>query len=369
MTQVLATKALNRATLDRQMLLRRTDMSATDAVTHLVALQSQIPHNHYMALWTRLESFDAEDFSRRFEAREFVRVGLLRGTIHTVTARDCLALRPVLQVLLDRQLKSTFGKGLVGVDLAVAAARARALIEARPMTFAEIGQALHAEWPDNDRQALGQVARAALVAVQVPPRGLWQHGGLPRHTTAEHWLGAALGTDTSADELVLRYLAAFGPASVNDVQAWCGLTKLREVVERHRKDLVTFTDDRGVELFDLPDAPRPGEDVPAPPRFLPEYDNVFLGHKDRRRIVLDRIWSEIWWGNTQWPVFTVDGYIAGRWAVDTDAKRNQAALTLTPLTKIDRKQRADVETEGARLLAFQASGADHDIRWDDSRLR
>jgi hypothetical protein len=351
------------------MLLRRSDLSATDAVTHLVALQSQIPHNHYMALWTRLERFDAVDFSRRFEAREFVRVGLLRGTIHTVTARDCLALRPVVQVSLDRQLKSAFGKGLVGVDLAVAAARARALIEERPMTFAEIGKALHAEWPDNHPQALGMVARVVLAAVQVPPRGLWQRGGLPRHTTAEHWLGAALGTDTSADELVLRYLAAFGPASVNDMQTWCGLTKLREVVDRHSKEFVTFTDDRGVELFDLPGGPRPGEDVPAPPRFLPEFDNVFIGHKDRRRIVLDSIWGDIWSGNTQWPVFTVDGYIVGRWAVGVDAKRNRATLTLTPYTAVTQNQRADVDAEGARLLAFQSSGADHDIRWDDSRLR
>lgn len=364
MGDVLGVRALNRATLDRQLLLRRARMDAAQAVEHLVGLQTQVPPNHYTALWTRLESFDAEDFSRRFERREFVRISLQRSTIHTVTARDCLALRPVLQAPQDRTLRGAFGKRLAGVDLERVAGRARALVEQRPRTFSEIGRILVEEWPQSDPQALGIAARNLLALVQVPPRGLWQRGGLARHTTAQHWLGRELGTDTAPDELVMRYFAAFGPASVYDVQLWCGLTRLREVVERHRDELIVLRDDNGVELFDLPDAPRPPADVPAPPRFLPEFDNVFIGHRDRARVISDKdAHRGIWAGNTAYPVFLADGFIRGTWRLEVDQRRTRATLTIRPFAALPGQQRNQLEEEGAGLLDFHAPGAEHDIRW------
>ncbi|MEU5884690.1 winged helix DNA-binding domain-containing protein [Spirillospora sp. NPDC047279] len=363
MGEVLSRRALNRATLDRQLLLRRVRMDAAEAVEHLVGLQAQVPHNHYTALWSRLEGFDAEAFSARFERREFVRLGLLRGTIHTVTARDALALRPLFQILLTRMLKSSFGRPLATVDVEAAAERARALVEEEPLTFGEIGKILIADWPESEPAALGMVARHLLAMVQVPPRGLWQQGGLARHTTLQHWLGEELAVDATPDALVMRYFAAFGPASVRDLQTWCGLTRLAEVVDRHRGELAVFRDENGVELFDLPDAPRPGADVPAPPRFLPEYDNVFIGHKDRARIAGDEATRAVWLANVDYPVFLSDGFIQGTWTLDTDRRHTRATLTIKPFAALPRDRRDPLEAEAEKALAFHAPGSDHAVEW------
>jgi hypothetical protein len=371
--RVLTVQELNRATLHRQLLLRRSTTDAAEAVEHLLGLQTQVPHNHYTALWTRLEGFDADDFSRRFEQREFVRLSLQRSTIHTVTARDCLGIRPLLQTVQDKSLKGAWGKRLVGVDLDETAELARELVEERPLTFKELGvllaerreardQAEH--HPSTDPQALAMAARNMLALVQVPPRGLWQKGGLPTHTTAEHWLGAGMAP-IALDDLVLRYLGSFGPASVMDTQMWCGLTRLRESFDRLRDTLVVFRDENGVELFDLPDAPRPAADVHAPVRFLPEFDNVFIGHKDRSRIIDDRAaYENTWKGNVARPVFTVDGFINGSWQIDVDKKRSEAVLTVKSFGKLSPAHRDELADEGTRLLEFHAPGAGHDIRWE-----
>ncbi|MGK5529983.1 winged helix DNA-binding domain-containing protein [Streptomyces sp. URMC 129] len=363
-TRRLSLRELNRALLDRQLLLRRSAMDAGAAVEHLVGLQTQVPGNHYTALWSRLEGFDPDAFSRRFEAREFVRISLQRSTIHTVTARDCLALRPVLRPGHERPFRSAWGKRLTGVDLDRVAARARELVEQRPRTFQELGAELGEEWPDADRPALAQVARHALALVQVPPRGLWQRGGAARHTTAESWLGAEQSDDTAPDGLVLRYLAAFGPASVKDAQMWSGLTRLREVFDRLLPRLERFQDANGVELFDLPDAPRPGEDVRAPARFLPEYDNLFIGHADRSRVISAVAKARTWAGNRGLPVFLADGFVRGVWRIDADARRTAATLTLTPFDRLTTAERDGLAAEGARLLTFHTPGAVHDLRWE-----
>jgi hypothetical protein len=363
--RVLSERELNRATLDRQLLLRRADIDAAEAVEHLVGLQTQIPPNHYVGLWTRLAGFDAEDFSQRFQDREFVRISLQRSTIHTVTARDCLPLRQLLQPVQDRNLKGAFGKRLQGIDLKELAERARVFVEEEPRTFNDLGKLLAESYPDYDVQALGVAARNNLALVQVTPRGLWLQGGLAKHTTAENWLGNAKAIPAmEPEELVLRYLKAFGPASVMDAQNWSGLTGLREVFEQLRGGLVVFKSESGTELFDLPDAPRPDEDVPAPARFLPDYDNVFIGHKDRARINDTRVSKEkIFSGQTPISTFLVDGRIRGVWNVETDKKRTTATLNLIPLVPITKEQHAELETEGVALLTFLAPGADHDLRW------
>ncbi|MBO2452630.1 AlkZ family DNA glycosylase [Actinomadura barringtoniae] len=308
-----------------------------------------------------MEGFDPVAFSERYEAREFVRLSLMRCTIHTVTARDALMLQPLFQDLMRRILKTNFGKPLASVDLGRATERSRALVEERPMTAGEIGKVLIEEWPDSRPDALGMVSRHLLAMAQVTPRGLWQRGGLARHTTLQHWLGKDLNADVTPDAMVMRYLAAFGPASVRDLQLWCGLTKLAEVVDRHRGELITFRDENGVELFDLPDAPRPDEDTPAPVRFLPEYDNVFIGYKDRARVVSDEAAEAVWLANVNYPVFTVDGFLRGTWNLDNT--KGKATLSIRPFKPLPAADRAPLEEEGAALLAFHAKDADHDITW------
>ncbi|MEO3753802.1 winged helix DNA-binding domain-containing protein [Streptomyces sp. B6B3] len=364
-TPVLSRRELNRRLLDRQLLLARARTDVAAAVEHLVGLQAQVPGNPYTALWSRLAGFDPDDLSRRMAERELVRISLQRSTIHTVTARDCLALRAVFQDVQERMLRSNYGARLAGVDLAKLAARASALAEEEPRTFHAFGTALAEEWPGVDPQALGMAVRVVLPMVQVPPRGLWQRGGATRHTTARSWLGAEPATDPAPDAVLLRYLAAFGPASVKDAQLWSGLTRLREVFERLRPGLTVWADEHGTELFDVPDAPRTDPDTPAPARFLPEYDNVFIGHHDRTRVISAEAKRRSWAANRAFPVFLTDGFVRGVWRIDADRRHTAATLVLTPFDRPSRAERDELAEEGARLLAFHTPGAAHELRWEE----
>jgi hypothetical protein len=352
----LDTRALNRATLDRQHLLRRATLSATDAVRHLVGLQAQNVKPPYYALAARLEGFRPEELSAAMEAREVVRIVTLRSTIHTHTADDALTLRPLVQAARDRELV-TFRKGLTGVDLDRLAAVSRELVEAEPRTMKQLREELLAEWPDADPFALSVAARCRLPLVQVTPRGLWGRSGQVALTTAEHWLGRPSEPSPAPDATVLRYLAAFGPASVKDMQAWAGLTRLRDAFERLRPQLVTFRDENGVELFDLPDAPRPDADTPAPPRFLPEFDNLLLSHADRSRIVPADLKGRTWQGNQAYCTLLVDGFLAGLW------RQEGAVLTIEPFGRLTQVQREEVVAEAERMLTVLAGSSSYDIRF------
>ncbi|TVZ92327.1 winged helix DNA-binding domain-containing protein [Streptomyces sp. BK340] len=353
---LLDARALNRATLGRQLLLRRSPLSAADAVRHLVGLQAQNVGPPYYALAARLEGFAPEQLSALLADREAVRIVTLRSTIHTHTAEDCLTLRPLVQPARDREL-TNFRKGLAGVDLDRLAALARELVETEPRTMAQLREALGAEWPEADPQSLGVAARCRLPLVQVTPRGLWGRSGQVALTTAEHWLGRPAEPAPAADTVVLRYLAAFGPASVKDMQTWAGLTRLKDVFARLRPRLLTFRDPNGVELFDLPDAPRPDPDTPAPPRFLPEFDNLLLSHADRTRVIPPEYWGRSWQGNRACRTLLVDGFLAGLWKTDGDA------LVIEPFGELTKAQREDVTAEGARMLATMHPGTSYDIRF------
>ncbi len=353
---VLGTRALNRATLERQLLLRRAHRTAQDAVTHLLGLQAQNVKPPYYALAARLDGFTPEALSTLMADREVVRIVTMRSTIHTHTADDCLTLRPLVQPARDREL-TTFRKGLAGVDLDRLAALARDLVEAEPRTMKQLREALLAEWPDADPQALAVAARCRLPLVQVTPRGLWGRSGQVALTTAEHWLGRPAEPAPEPDAVVLRYLAAFGPASVKDMQTWAGLTRLRDAFERLRPQLVTFRDESGVELFDLPDAPRPDPDTPAPPRFLPEFDNLLLSHADRTRVVPPEYWGRHWQGNQVYCTLLVDGFLAGVWKLEGNA------LVIEPFGTLTKAQRQEVAEEGERMLATMHPGASYDIRF------
>jgi hypothetical protein len=361
----LSKRDLNRASLERQMLLQRSSMTVVEALERLVGMQAQTPHTAYVGLWDRLEAFRPEHLSDLIVDRSVVRMALMRGTIHMVTAGDAWGLRPLVQPVLDRVQKGQFAKRLVGVDMDALVATGRAFVDERPRTFKELGDHLLTRWPERDRLALEQSIRTAVPLVQVPPRGLWGRSGPIAHTSIEAWLGAPPPQRPTIDVIVLRYLGAFGPATVMDAQAWCGLTRLREVFGRLRPGLAVFRDEHGRELFDLPDAPRPDPETPAPPRFLYDYENLLLSYADRSRAISPAI-VRGFSADTQESLstFTLDGFVAGLWAIERE--RGTATLVITPIARLSKRDAAALTDEGLRLLGFAAAEASHhDVRITD----
>ncbi|UJW33083.1 winged helix DNA-binding domain-containing protein [Saccharothrix sp. AJ9571] len=350
--EVLTPRALNRATLARQLLLDRAGLPAVTAVERLAGLQGQAPDAPYVGLWSRLRDFQPDALAKPLADRELVRALLMRGTVHLVTAEDCLALWPAISPVLERGLRGHYAKDIAGLDVAAVAEAGRALLTGRPLTRAELGRALADRWPGTDPVALAYAVSYLVPTVQVTPRGLWRQSGPAAHTTIDAWLNRPVDAGLPLDELVLRYLAAFGPATVRDAQVWSGLTRLTEVFDRLRPRLRVFADVTGKELFDLPDAPRPDPDTPAPPRFLPEYDNVLLSHADRTRVIPDGRRVPLPPGNgARRGTLLIDGEFRGTWNVD------RATLV------IDSAEVDAVAEEGARLLDFLAPGSAHAIRF------
>jgi hypothetical protein len=363
---VLCTRMLNRATLERHMLLRRRELSALDGLEHLVGMQAQAPGPPYVGLWTRLAGFRPGELASLITGRQAVRIALMRNTVHLVSARDCLALRPLMQPAFDRNLYSTRArrKDLEDIDTETLVAASRALLEERPMTARELGELLEERWPGHDPASLARAIRHLLPLVQVPPRGVWGKSGKTIHTTAEAWLGKPLDPSPSIEETVLRYLGAFGPATVADAQTWSGLTRLADVFERLRERLISFRDERGKELFDLPDAPRPDPATPAPPRFLPAFDNLILSHADRTRVIADEHRKAIASRNGMVPATVlVDGFVRGTWK--TERFRSRATLVITPFEPLAKEDRDALAEEGGQLVRFVGEGAEaFDVRFE-----
>jgi Winged helix DNA-binding domain len=364
---VLGPRELNRATLERQMLLRRRKLSAVEAIERLVGMQAQAPAPPYIGLWTRLKNFHPDELERLILERRTVRIALMRNTVHLVSARDCLALRPLMQPVFDRTLYSTRANRahLEGIDIEALVAAGRALLEERPRTAKELGELLKEQWPERDPASLARAIRHLVPLIQVPPRGLWGKSGPAAHTTAEAWLGRPLDPAPSLEETILRYLGAFGPATIKDVQTWSGLSRLAEVIERLRERLRIFRDESGKELFDVPDAPLPDPDTPAPPRFLPEFDNLILSHADRTRVIADEHRKAIASKNGMVPASVlVDGFVRGTWK--TKRSPGKAILEIKPFELLAKEDREALAEEGERLIRF--TGAEScEIRFAEPR--
>jgi hypothetical protein len=359
--ETLGLRALNRAALARQMLLERADCDVVGAVERLAGIQTQAPNPPYFGLWSRLQAFGHAQLSREIVERRLVRIALMRGTLHLVSARDALAWRPLVQSVQERALHANRSRDLTGVDLDALAKAGRALVEAEPLSAADLGKRLAERWPKHEPATLSMAVRCLAPLVQVPPRGLWGGKGLAVHTTAEHWLGRPLDAKPSLEDMLRRYLAAFGPASVKDAQTWCGLKDLREAFEGMSRTLLRFRDEAGVELFDLPDAPRPDPDTPAPVRFLGDWDNLLLSYVDRRRIIADTH-RHIYTANGQMPgTMLVDGFVHASWKLVQS--RDAAALEIRLLAPLAKRARKPVIDEGRALLEFAAPGVAHEVRF------
>ena len=347
-------RELNRALLARQLLLDRKRLKPLDAVERLVGMQAQVPRDPYVALWSRLEGFRAADLSDAIERREAVRMPFLRATLHLVTRRDALALRPVVDAVLDRSLhsQSPFGRAVEGVDVDELISFASALLAEQPRTRAELGPILAERWPGYDGPSLAHACTYLLHLAQVTPRGLWNRSGPASFTTLEGWLGEEPQRHAAPDDMVRRYLAAFGPATPADVRTWSGLAGAAEILDRLRPTLRIVNDDAGHDMFDVPRAPLPDGDVPAPVRFLPEYDNAVLSHADRSRIVSaeTRAWTAVGWG-----LVLVDGFTTARWR--SIAGKGGGTLRVEPFRRLTKADHDAVEQEAERLAGFLTDGA------------
>jgi hypothetical protein len=353
----LTLRELNRATLARQMLLAREPLSPLEAVGRLVALQAQWPKPPFIGLWSRLTGFQREDLITAVHGRSLLRATLMRATIHLMDAANYGQWRPLLQPMLTKTLTARGERGR-GVDPAVLMPLARQFLAKGPATFEAIRQHLAGHFPDLDERIMGYAVRMTLPLVQVPTDATWGYPQTADWALADEWTGQPLPEARDADVgPVLQYLAAFGPASVADMQNWTGLKGLKPLFERARPQLRIFQDDQGRELFDLPDAPRPPAETPAPVRFLPEFDNVVIGHDDRRRFVPAAHRPHLILPGLRVPAtFLVDGMVAGTWTLDR--QKRQATLALTPFERLPKPAVTALTQEGEALVRFQEPAAE-----------
>ncbi len=373
MADLLTRAHLNRALLARQHLLERRPGPALEVVDRLVGLQAQNAWSPYLGLWSRVDGFGTEELSAAFWDRTVTRIAVQRGTIHLVTPADALVLPGLVAPLFAKDLRVNAGHAaaLRTLDLRELAATARALVEEEPRSTAELGRILAQRWPDVAPSTLAYGARGTLPLVQVPPRGVWGQSGATTWTTASAWLGpehTAAAPDLTDPEvlaaeqerLVRRYLAAFGPASVADLQKWSGLTGMRSVVDR--MDLVRHRAEpspggvRERELLDLPGADLPDPDTRAPVRFLPDYDNVLLAHADRTRVLAAEHRAFLASPNGVVPAtFLLDGFVAGTWSVPA-GRPPGATLTVRPFAAVTADQHDEIRAEAQGLAALLGAG-------------
>ncbi|MBX5457663.1 MAG: AlkZ family DNA glycosylase [Thermogemmatispora sp.] len=357
---ILNRRQLNRATLACQWLLERVAVSPLEASEHLIGLQAQLPAPPFIGLWTRLRHFRQRELLDLLQRRKIVRATLMRATLHLVSAADYVRFRPALQPALTRSLQSFFRRGGDPAVQSAVLEAARSLLQEGPSTFAALRQRLAERFPELAPAYIAYLVRMQLPLVQVPDQEPWGFSTNPRYADASDWLreeGEPWPPEEGMSLLVRRYLAAFGPASLKDLQTWSGLTGLASLVRSLRADLCLYRDEQGQELFDLPNQPLPPEDLPAPLRFLPEFDNLLLAHADRERILPAAYRRAVLLPPGRvLPTILVDGFVAGTWTVQRQRDRHK--LLITPFVSLAAGQRDELVAEGERLLAFLSPEAE-----------
>jgi hypothetical protein len=352
--RVLSRRALNRALLARQRLLERSDEDLVTVVEQVGGLQTQYAPSAYIGLWSRLRSFRRNDLTRALEERQVVQGTLMRSTIHIVSARDY----PLLAAGLRRGRREWWvriqGRQLDGIDLDAAAGRLRHHLADGPLRQATLIERMTA---DGYPRAAVLGAGVAVDLVRVPPSGTWDSRRADLYGLAATWLPATDATEADGmDLLARRYLGGFGPATVADLAGWAGLpvTHLRPAIDR--LELRRYRDQDGRELLDLPGAPLPDPDTPAPVRYLPTWDATLLVHARRSQILPERHRPRVFaTRNPQsFPTFLVDGAVAGTWRYE------EGRVSLEPFERLPRGARDELETEGATLATFHAAPAPGD---------
>jgi hypothetical protein len=335
------------------MLLERENISAVAAVERLFGMQAQEPRPPFPGLWTRLHGFQRDHLSQALHDREIVRGTLMRGTLHLMSAVDYATHRMTLQPVLTRSL-GLLGARAEGLDAEAVLPVARALLGERPRTFGELRAALTEAFPGVNDRALGFTVRMQLPLLMMPTDDRWAFPADSRFGLADDWLPNPISNEASREALTLRYLAAFGPATAADVQQWSGLAGMKPVLEalHAQRAVSTFRDERGRALFDLPEAPRPPDETPALPRFLPEFDNLVLSHADRTRVLPDEYRHQVLGAkNGRIPAtILVDGFVAGTWRVER--KRQATTLVITPFARLHQREADALVVEGDALLRF-----------------
>ena len=360
---------LNRAALARQLLLFRQRRPLLDAIEALAGLQAQNPRDPFIGLWSRLEGFQREELLKAIHTQEVTRATLMRVTLHLVTTADYERFRPVLGDDLAAEWGSVRRRAALLPDVPEVVAAARPFF-AEPHTFGEFRPLLEALKPGRDANVLAYAVRTHLPLVEVPSaKAEWGFAGNAPFTTAESWLGRPSGSMASPRDLVVRYLAAFGPASAADVRAWSGMTTQRvgRALDQLRSELLVFPGQRKTELFDLPDAPRPPAETPAPPRFLPGFDNLLLAWQDRSRVMSEEHRKRLATPPLMHPSFLLDGFVAGEWRIEKRGMKEsssrprhrgqstagrQVRLIIEPFAAVSSADEEALAQEGGRLISF-----------------
>ena len=347
--QTITLGQLNHSLLARQFLLERQRLDCVTAIEALVAMQSQIPNPPYIGLWTRLRGFEKSDLSAALETRAVVRAPWLRSTLHLVSASDHQRFQAVIQPALARGLRSFFGARAQGLDIERLVEIAKPFLETEQPSIGALRDKLQDHEPDEDKQAMAYAVRSCLPLVQVPPSGTWGVGTRATYTTAASWLGEAAPSDLLS--LFRRYLRAFGPADVMDFQTWTGLTGLKSRLKPQLESLASYRAAEGRLLYDLPELPIIDEDTAAPIRFLPEYDNILIAHKDRGRILPEAHRKKVFVsaGRVLGSV-VIAGFVGAIWKVERG--KTGPTLRVTLFEEQARAMHDSIEAEGQRLMSF-----------------
>ena len=336
--RTLTQRELNRALLARQLLLERSRLPIPRAVERMGGIQNQYAPNAYIRLHSCLEDFRRDDLTRSLERRTVVNATLMRGTIHVVSKRDFW---PFAVAVRTAQLEWWLRVRKVGKpELEKSADALRGFMAGGPRTYDELakiagpGWDLAGFWPE---------------LVRMPPSGTWEQRRAHLFELAERWIGAEdVSPDEALDHLVRRYLGAFGPASVADITKWSNVKPAELAPALDRLRLRRFRDEQGTELLDLPRAPLPDPDTPAPVRFLPTWDATLLVHARRTGILPEEYRPRIFSTKTPHSVgtFLVDGCVAGTW------RHADGRVETTPFERLDRATLRDVAEEANRLATL-----------------